>query len=152
MTAVPAPLHVLMICAHEPGLDPRIRWEAEAAASRFSVTVLGFNRDDGSLPNPQSDAGYRVVRRQRNSVSGIYYFWRLRAVVPQALHIPLGALLLLMSPVLICGELLGRLLRGAMRRVAHAPTVSAPLQTVRFSKFLGRLRGRWRVADKTRPG
>ena len=112
MTPVSAPLQVLMICAHEPGLDPRIRWEAEAAAGRFSVTVLGFNRDDGSLPDAQSDAGYRVVRRRRNSVSGIYYFWRLKAVVPQALHIPLGALLLLMSPVLIHWSEFGKRLSG----------------------------------------
>ena len=26
--------HVLLICAHEPSLDPRIRWEAEAAKER----------------------------------------------------------------------------------------------------------------------
>src|SRR5690242_3869259 len=76
---------VVMICAHEPGLDPRIGWEAEAAADRFDVTVLGFNRDDGSLPDAQGIDGYQVVRLPRRLVSGTSYFWRLKDVIPRPL-------------------------------------------------------------------
>ncbi len=52
---------VLMICAHEPSVDPRIRWEAEAAARRFDVTVLGFKTRES---DPDIDAGvaYRTIR------------------------------------------------------------------------------------------
>ena len=70
---VPMRTDVLMICAHEPSLDPRIRWEAEAAARRFDVTVLGFNRDDGSEPERHSGSGYRIVRlvRATREVEGV---------------------------------------------------------------------------------
>jgi glycosyltransferase involved in cell wall biosynthesis len=131
-----------MICAHEPSLDPRIRWEAEAAADRFDVTVLGFNRDDGSLPNAQSIAGCRVIHLKRNPMSGLYYFWWLKDVMPKSAAIPLGALLLLMLPLLVLGEMLGRLLRGLMRRASRRAAVSSPRQTARFSALLGHVRGR----------
>jgi glycosyltransferase involved in cell wall biosynthesis len=132
---------VLMICAHEPGLDPRIRWEAEAAAGRFRVTVLGFNRDDRSLPGSESVAGYHIVRLARHNVSGVSYFWWLKDVIPKPIYIPLGAVLLPILPLLVFGELLGRLLRGSVRRAARGAAGSSPLHGVRLSAFLGRIRG-----------
>ena len=67
MAVMPIPMRtdVLMICAHEPSLDPRIRWEAEAAARRFDVTVLGFNRDDGPEPERDSGSVYQIVSSAR---------------------------------------------------------------------------------------
>jgi glycosyltransferase involved in cell wall biosynthesis len=132
---------VLMICAHEPGLDPRIRWEAEAAAGRFGVTVLGFNRDDGSLARSERVAGYQIVRLARRKVSGVSYFWRLKDILPITVYVPLGALLLPTLPLLVFCELLGRLLRGSVRRAARDVAVSSPLRGVRFSSLLGRIRG-----------
>ena len=73
-----------MICAHEPSLDPRIRWEAESAARHFDVTVLGFNRDDSSRPAAQAEGGYRVVHLARPAVTGLAYFWRLKDALPWA--------------------------------------------------------------------
>ena len=32
-----------MLAAHEPTLDPRIDWEASAAAREYDVTVFGFD-------------------------------------------------------------------------------------------------------------
>ena len=49
-------LRVLMICAHEPTMDPRIRWEAEGAARGFDVTVLGFTNENRPRPDVP-DAG-----------------------------------------------------------------------------------------------
>jgi len=63
---------VLMICAHEPSLDPRIRWEAEAAARHFQVTVLGFNRQDGLLPQVERINDYEIVRLNPGTISGLY--------------------------------------------------------------------------------
>jgi glycosyltransferase involved in cell wall biosynthesis len=131
---------VLMICAHEPGLDPRIRWEAEAAAGRFRVTVLGFNRDDGALPSAQSVGGYQIIRLARRKVSGLSYCWWLKDVIPKPVYVPLGALLLPMVPLVVFGELFGRLLRGSVRRAARGAAVSSPVQGVRFSALLGRVR------------
>ena len=47
---------VLMICAHEPTVDPRIRWEAEFAANQFEVTVLGFKEKGSSAPDNEDAA------------------------------------------------------------------------------------------------
>lgn len=109
-------IKVLMICAHEPSLDPRIRWEAEAAAQRFDVTVLGFNRPDGSCPAIEIRNRYKIVRLMPNEVSGIYYFWRLKDVVPRRLLIPGAILGTALLPVLIVLEFAVRLIRWGLRR------------------------------------
>src|SRR6478609_4141518 len=89
---------ILMICAHEPSLDPRIRWEAESAARHFDVTVLGFNRDDGSRPAAQAEGGYRVVHLARPAVTGLAYFWQLKDALPWGATIPLVPFVLLLAP------------------------------------------------------
>src|SRR5438067_3855938 len=102
---------ILMICAHEPGLAPRIRGEAEGAGPCFEVTVLGFNRDDGSLPGAETMAGYRLVRMPRRQVSGIRYLWRLRTVMPTPVIFLFGMLLVPVAPLIFLAELGVRLLR-----------------------------------------
>jgi glycosyltransferase involved in cell wall biosynthesis len=135
-----------MVCAHEPSLDPRIRWEADAAARRFQVTVLGFNRDDGSLPQLERTNGYEIVRLNRTAVSGLYYFWRLKDVIPKEIRIPLAALLLLASPFLVLGEVILRLARGAVRGLIRSSsrlvTLSLLMRAIRLSPVLGFVRGR----------
>lgn len=115
---VPMRADVLMICAHEPSLDPRIRWEAEAAARRFDVTVLGFKRDDDSAPERDSGNGYRIVRLARPAVSVAYFLWRLKDILPRAMYITLAALALLLTPVLLLAEIGGRSLRRSSRNRA----------------------------------
>ncbi|HEX4614597.1 MAG TPA: glycosyltransferase [Stellaceae bacterium] len=138
--------HVLMICAHEPSLDPRIRWEAEAAARRFQVTVLGFNRDDRSLPPVERINGYEIIRLNHGAVSGLYYFWRLKDVIPKEIRLALGALLLLGSPLLVLAEVILRLARGAVRWLLRASsrlvTMSLLLKAIKLSPLLGFARGR----------
>jgi glycosyltransferase involved in cell wall biosynthesis len=107
---------ILMICAHEPSLDPRIRWEAESAARYFDVTVLGFNNDNGSRPAVKPAGGYCVVHLARPAVSGLAYFWRLKDALPLAAWIPLAPFVLLLAPAIIAGERLGGALRGAVRQ------------------------------------
>src|SRR5215210_137605 len=107
---------ILMICAHEPSLDPRIRWEAESAARHFDVTILGFNRDDGSSPADKTALGYRIVHLARPSVSGLHYLWRLKHALPLAAWLPLTPFVLLLAPAIIAGERLGGALRGAVRQ------------------------------------
>jgi glycosyltransferase involved in cell wall biosynthesis len=122
-----------MICAHEPGLDPRIRWEAEAAAPRFDVTVLGFERDHEGLAHSEVMDGYRVDRLTRPSLSGIYYLWRLKDAVPPSGFLAFVALLALASPLLVLGEIIGRLLRGALRAASRRSSLSEQPTAGRFT-------------------
>src|SRR5262249_27558313 len=70
-------LRVLMLCAHEPTVDPRIRWEAEGAATQFDVTVMGFNRAQDPLPAIEPCRGYAIHRIPHVEVSALHYFRRL---------------------------------------------------------------------------
>ncbi len=130
---------VLMICAHEPNLDPRIRWEAEFAARRFDVTVLGFNRDDEALPAAEMVSGYRLIRLPRYSVSGFHYFWRLKSIMPVWVRIPMGLMALLVLPLLVAAEIAGRLVRAAMRAKYRAQGVPR----LGMATLLGKIRGRF---------
>ncbi|MGE3781340.1 MAG: glycosyltransferase family 4 protein [Alphaproteobacteria bacterium] len=105
-----------MICAHEPSLDPRIRWEAESAARQFDVTVLGFNRDDGFRPAVETVHGYRVRHLVRPRVSGLAYLWRLKDALPLAVSRLLAPFVVLSAPAIVAGERLGGALRGAARQ------------------------------------
>src|SRR4051812_7575593 len=127
---------ILMICAHEPSLDPRIRWEAESAARHFDVTVLGFAHDDAPHPAVQTEGGYRVVHLARPRVTGLAYFWRLKDALPLTTLIPLAPFVLLLAPAIIAGERLGGALRGAVRHSNGAPSVS------RLRSLLGAVRAR----------
>jgi glycosyltransferase involved in cell wall biosynthesis len=135
-----------MICAHEPTLDPRIRWEAEGAAHRFAVSVLGFNRDDGSLPQDENVDGYRIVRLKPNQVSGAYYFWRLKDVVSNRVRVPIGIVAVLLWPILVLSEILLLLLRTTARTIVRwatrLVTVSLLFKVIRSSTVPGLVRGR----------
>lgn len=66
---------VLMICAHEPTVDPRIRWEAEFAAKQFEVTVLGFKEKVAPLLIMRTSAstkslGWNVLTSTQLTTSG----------------------------------------------------------------------------------
>ena len=106
---------VLMVCAHEPSLDPRIRWEAESAAGRFDVTVLGFNRADGSLPRVEMRDGYRIVRLPHIEASALHYFWRLKDIAPRWLLLLVSIAAVPLLPVLIAAEIVFRLMRAGWR-------------------------------------
>lgn len=110
-------ISVFMVCAHEPSLDPRIRWEAEAAARRFDVTVLGFNRPDGSFPATEDRAGYRTIRLPVVEVGGHYYFWRLKDVLPRCMLIPAAVAVALLLPVVGVAEILFRTAAWLLRRL-----------------------------------
>ena len=88
------------------------------------MTVLGFNRDDGSRPAVQTEGGYRVVHLARPGVTGLAYFWRLKDALPWAATIPLAPFVLLLAPAIIAGERLGGALRGAVRRSNDAHSAS----------------------------
>jgi glycosyltransferase involved in cell wall biosynthesis len=138
------PLRVLMVCAHEPSLDPRIRWEADAAAARFSVTVLGFNRADGSKPEVEETGGYRAVRLRHFDCGVSAYLWRLMRLLPKPLLWALAGLAVLLFPVLFVGELIVRLalrLLRALRALIPGPLISLGLLRL----FLHRMRRRWRI-------
>jgi glycosyltransferase involved in cell wall biosynthesis len=136
-----------MICAHEPTLDPRILWEAEGAAQQFDVTVLGFNRDDGSLPEIETVDGYRLVRLKSHPVSGAYYFWRLKDLIPTRIRVPLAIAAVLLSPILVLAEILVHLARGTARLMLRSAlrlvTVSLFLKAIGSSSVLGFARGRF---------
>jgi glycosyltransferase involved in cell wall biosynthesis len=135
-----------MICAHEPTLDPRIRWEAEGAAHQFSVSVLGFNRDDGSLPGAEDVNGYRLVRLTPIQMSAAYYLWRLKDLVSGRVRALLGLLVVLLMPLMVLAEILLRLLSGLARLLLRSAlrlvTVSLFLQAIRLSTPLGLVRNR----------
>jgi glycosyltransferase involved in cell wall biosynthesis len=126
-----------MLCAHEPGLDPRIRWEAEGAATRFRTTVLGFNREDASLPAVEVRGGYtihRVVRRDTGvSTFARHFFTAFRRHHPVAA----GVLMLALVVPALLFELLSLALSGAYRALARLGLFSAVIEP---------LRGAWRTA------
>jgi glycosyltransferase involved in cell wall biosynthesis len=104
------PIKVLMVCAHEPSLDPRIRWEAAGAARRFDVTVVGFNRADGSCSTVETRDNYKTIRLRQSEISGLYYFWRLKDLLPRSVLLPGAVLGLATLPILVAIEVALRLL------------------------------------------
>ena len=126
-----------MICAHEPGRDPRIRWEAEGAATRFRTTVVGFNREDASLPAVEERGGYtihRIVPRDTGvSTFARYFFMAFRRDHPVTTGV---VVLALVVPVLLF-ELLTLALRAAYRACARLGV---------FAGISERLRGAWQTA------
>jgi len=138
------PLSVLMVCAHEPSLDPRIRWEADAAAPRFSVTVLGYNRADGSKPEVEETGGYRTVRLHHFDCGVSAYLWRLMRLLPKPVLWALVGLTALFFPVLFVAELIVRLalrLLRALRALIPGPLISLGLLRI----LLRRMQRRWKL-------
>lgn len=82
MSTTPNRTRVLMLCAHEPTMDPRVKWSAASAARSFDVTVLGFNNAAGSLPEQQDADGYRLVRLPHEFVSLLTYPYTFLKVAP----------------------------------------------------------------------
>src|SRR5580658_2374201 len=108
--------HVLMICAHAPSLDPRIRWEAEAALPRFDVTLLGFTREDAV-----DRAGTAIDRCasklfSRKARSALVFLWRLNGALNFPLDLCYLALLILLSPPLAFADALAWLFAPVVRR------------------------------------
>src|SRR5262245_19143894 len=130
-------LRILMICAHEPTLDPRIRWEAEGAARDFDVTVLGLKNEGGDPPNAGSPAGYKIVRLRRRDVSSLQYALHLRTIISWPAQLTVASALVLLWPVLFVGEIVFRL----VAQIGRLTTVSLPISIVR----------RWRNQEGTRP-
>ena len=119
-----------MICAHEPELDPRIRWEAEAAAPRFDVTVLGFAGDEGRGGEAREPDFCRSILLRRADHGAVAYFWRLKDVVPGPLYVLFSILLVLLLPPLVLADWTVGLLTPGVRRLmgrlaASAAAVSA---------------------------
>ncbi len=54
--------HLVMLVHHEPNLDPRIKWEADSASSKFEVTVLGFSGSPDKFPQEEKVSSYRIIR------------------------------------------------------------------------------------------
>ena len=102
-------LRVLMICAHEPTMDPRIGWEAEGAAPFFDVSVLGFNREDGSQPGHEEAGGFDIVRLRRSDLPAIRYFWWLKDLAPRWARIALAIAAIVTYPLAAVLEIVGRI-------------------------------------------
>jgi glycosyltransferase involved in cell wall biosynthesis len=97
-------LSVLMLCAHEPTMDPRVRWTAEFAAREFDVTVLGFNREDLSCPPSEEMDSYIVVRLPRVDTEPREYLEYLRQIFSG----PAKGAAALLAPAFAAGVHLGK--------------------------------------------
>jgi glycosyltransferase involved in cell wall biosynthesis len=77
---------VVMLCPHEPTLDPRVHWEAEGAAKHFGVTVVGFPDAQRERPAQERCDGYEI-RRMRTEAGVVKFALRLLTAltVPEAL-------------------------------------------------------------------
>ncbi|SIR20388.1 Glycosyltransferase involved in cell wall bisynthesis [Bosea sp. TND4EK4] len=123
MSATADRLRVLMLCAHEPTMDPRVKWSAASAARSFDVTVLGFNNAAGSLPEQQDGDGYRLVRLPHKFVAVLAYPRAFLEAVPPhlwpvaVLLSPLFALLLLLVALPLA---LARIMRQAALGIRSA--------------------------------
>lgn len=108
-SAAPAPRpcahKVLIICSHEPELDPRIDWSARYAPNNIERIVVGFHDVRRLKPDDEDmDGVYRIVRLRRVSTDAI----RSLACLAKSffLHAPLrlriaSALFLLVPGILI---------------------------------------------------
>jgi glycosyltransferase involved in cell wall biosynthesis len=130
-------LRVLMICAHEPTMDPRIRWEAEGAARDFDVTVLGLRNADDRSPTIGTPVSYKIVRLPRRDATAFQYALHLKTIMSRPAQLTILLALAVLWPVLFVGEVVFRL-AGQLGRLT---TVSLPLTMVR----------RWRNRGGTRP-
>lgn len=147
-------MRVLMLCAHEPTMDPRVKWAATSAARSFDVTVLGFNNAAGSLPEHQDLDGYRLVRLPHRFVSLLTYPLAFAKAVPPLLWLVLLALSPLLALLLICVVLplaLMRLVRQTLGAGHTAPSPdasqpggggSAEEETRQRERMIGSLRAR----------
>jgi glycosyltransferase involved in cell wall biosynthesis len=123
----PERLRVLMICAHEPTMDPRIRWEAEGAARWFDVTVLGFANEN----RPRSDApdadNYVTVRLGWREVNPLEYILHLRTIISTPVQVAIALTLFLSWPLLFVCEIGFRI----VRQIGRLITVSLPFRLAR---------------------
>ena len=55
------------LAAHEPSLDPRVKWEAESAAKAYEVTVVGFQPLEGRKLSEEQTSSYRTIRLDRTN-------------------------------------------------------------------------------------
>jgi len=113
-----------MMCAHVPALDPRIRWEAEAASPRFDVTVLGFLREDGGGGEIAGDDCYTSVLLPPADRGSVEYLWRLKQVVPYPYRIIFTVLLALISLPLALADQAARLTALALQRTVSRAAAS----------------------------
>lgn len=111
-------MRVLMLCAHEPTMDPRVKWAAESATASFDVTVLGYSRADGSCPARESLDGYVIER--------------LPHLFVNILRFPLALLGLLTPKLMLLGLLLAPVLAIPLVLVV------LPLALLRLAKVLVR--------------
>lgn len=95
----PDRLRVLMLCAHEPTMDPRVKWSAMSAARSFDVTVLGFNNGADTLPADQEQDGYRILRLPHRFVPLLTYPLRFCAAAPPVFWLLALALALVLAPL-----------------------------------------------------
>jgi glycosyltransferase involved in cell wall biosynthesis len=135
-------LRILMICTHEPRMDPRVCWEAGGASARFEVTVLGFARD-GQEGNIEHTGSHGLILLPRADRSAVGYFWRLREVMPAALRILFTVLLVLMSPPLAFADQAARFTALVVHRAMGraAASIDQPLSASRTVLLLGAIRG-----------
>ena len=107
---------VLMICAHAPSLDPRIRWEAEAALPRFDVTLLGFTREDAGDQAGTAIDSCASKFFGRKARSALVFLWRINGALNFPLDLCYCALLILLSPPLAFADAIAWLFAPVVRR------------------------------------
>ena len=145
MTKLVEKPRLLMVCAHEPTMDPRIRWEAERAATSYDVTVLGFSKE-GSKLDVEFLGGYKIIRLTRCDMSPLQYLLHLKATLSSRTQ---GAVFLLTLPIwpfLFISEIVFRLLRQVHQLVRRLKTVSLLVEMVRNPARL--IFGRRRIFDR----
>ena len=142
---------VLMICSHEPMMDPRVRWEAEYAAKEFDVTVLGFNRPGTPLPAREERDGFVLTRLDHVDGGVRAFLLGLLEVTTSRMQRRVVAVSLLpLYPLAVISEVLARLFlwlgraagRAAVRNLA---TIRVPFQLfLRPARELRRSSAIWR--------
>jgi glycosyltransferase involved in cell wall biosynthesis len=104
-----------MVCAHEPTLDPRIRWSAESAAHKFDVVVLGFHRQNTPRPNFEKIDGYTIARVDRVNQKAQSYFHDLKSALPRSFRWLAGLAAAALPSMLLCERLLRLVVRSGRR-------------------------------------
>lgn len=130
---------VLMVCSHEPTMDPRVRWEAEYAVDRYDVTVLGFTRDEIKDVERSCEEvdGYRIIRMSRQRASMASYLLRFMEATPLWLSVLLSLIGLVLAPVVVALEIGGRLAKLTLRvlRRLAASRFGSPALAAQINKL-----------------
>jgi glycosyltransferase involved in cell wall biosynthesis len=115
---------VVMLCPHDPDLDPRVDWAATLGSERHSVTVMGLEDPARLKPKLENKGVYAVVRLPLGELSlSRSLLSALWLTGPRWLICLLSCLAILCLPLFVVMEVCLRLARCGWRAIRSLSTM-----------------------------